>query len=163
MAIEEKSKRGGLLTIAGELLLKFNCAKARNVTLGSLNLRQEANLLYEVARTELERAQYEPRGLDRVRGRVLDKIDQLRQFGFPGFAADLNDQLTRSRQLVQAPGATKTRLVQRSGTGFLVRPDGVLLTAFHVVDRSRAIAVRCPGSQRTQATLACFIHECARA
>jgi S1-C subfamily serine protease len=39
------------------------------------------------------------------------------------------------------------------GTGFFVRPDGVLLTALHVVDGARAVAVACPGREQVAATL----------
>lgn len=39
------------------------------------------------------------------------------------------------------------------GTAFFVRPDGVLLTALHVVDGARAVAVACPGHEPAAATL----------
>jgi S1-C subfamily serine protease len=39
------------------------------------------------------------------------------------------------------------------GTAFFVRPDGVLLTALHVVDGARAITVACPGRDPVSATL----------
>ena len=39
------------------------------------------------------------------------------------------------------------------GTAFFVRPDGVLLTALHVVDGARAVAVACPGREPAAATL----------
>jgi S1-C subfamily serine protease len=39
------------------------------------------------------------------------------------------------------------------GTAFFVRPDGVLLTALHVVEGARSIAVTCPGREPTAATL----------
>ena len=41
----------------------------------------------------------------------------------------------------------------QQGTAFFVRPDGVLLTAFHIVDGARSIAVRCPGREPIAATL----------
>ncbi len=39
------------------------------------------------------------------------------------------------------------------GTAFFVRPDGVLLTALHVVDGARAVTVACPGREPAAATL----------
>jgi S1-C subfamily serine protease len=39
------------------------------------------------------------------------------------------------------------------GTAFFVRPDGLLLTALHVVEGARSIAVACPGREPTSATL----------
>lgn len=39
------------------------------------------------------------------------------------------------------------------GTAFFVRPDGVLLTALHVVDGARAVSVACPGREPVAATL----------
>jgi len=40
------------------------------------------------------------------------------------------------------------------GTGFLVRPDGLILTAWHVVKDARRIGVQCEGRERVFATLA---------
>jgi len=39
------------------------------------------------------------------------------------------------------------------GTAFFVRPDGVLLTALHIVEGARSIVVRCPGREPTSATI----------
>jgi S1-C subfamily serine protease len=47
-------------------------------------------------------------------------------------------------------GAPKAEPVQ--GTGFLVTPDGLLLTAFHIIERAEAITVRCPGRPPAPAT-----------
>jgi len=40
------------------------------------------------------------------------------------------------------------------GTAFFVRPDGVLLTALHVVDGARSVSVACPGREPVAAILA---------
>src|SRR5258708_39899898 len=40
------------------------------------------------------------------------------------------------------------------GTGFLVRSDGLILTAWHVVKDARRIGVRCEGREQVFATLA---------
>jgi len=39
------------------------------------------------------------------------------------------------------------------GTAFFVRPDGVLLTALHLVEGARSIVVRCPGREPAAATI----------
>lgn len=39
------------------------------------------------------------------------------------------------------------------GTAFFVRPDGVLLTALHIVEGARSIVVRCPGREPASATI----------
>jgi S1-C subfamily serine protease len=39
------------------------------------------------------------------------------------------------------------------GTAFFVRPDGVLLTALHLVEGARSIVVRCPGREPASATI----------
>ena len=39
------------------------------------------------------------------------------------------------------------------GTAFFVRPDGVLLTALHLVEGARSILVRCPGREPATATI----------
>jgi S1-C subfamily serine protease len=43
---------------------------------------------------------------------------------------------------------------RRTGTAFIVLPDGLLLTAFHVVDTASKITVKCPGRPAAEATLA---------
>jgi S1-C subfamily serine protease len=40
------------------------------------------------------------------------------------------------------------------GTAFFVRPDGVLLTALHIVDGARSVSVACPGREPVPAILA---------
>src|SRR5499427_8966615 len=40
------------------------------------------------------------------------------------------------------------------GTAFFVRPDGILLTALHVVDGARSVSVACPGREPAPASLA---------
>jgi len=39
------------------------------------------------------------------------------------------------------------------GTGFVVRPDGTVLTAFHLVENARSITVKCPNRETVPATL----------
>jgi S1-C subfamily serine protease len=59
-------------------------------------------------------------------------------------------QVQRPAPPPQAPGPPR----MSQGTAFFVRPDGILLTALHVVDGARSVAVACPGREPTVATLA---------
>ena len=47
----------------------------------------------------------------------------------------------------QAPAKPVSKLSSEvsQGTGFLVRADGLVLTAFHVVEKGNTIKVRCQG------------------
>src|SRR5215472_18601172 len=40
------------------------------------------------------------------------------------------------------------------GTAFFVRPDGLLLTALHIVDGARSVSIACPGREPAPASLA---------
>ena len=53
---------------------------------------------------------------------------------------------------LRAPAKANPHMAQ--GTGFLVRPDGLILTAWHVVKDAGRIGVRCEGRERVFATVA---------
>ncbi len=53
---------------------------------------------------------------------------------------------------LRAPAKADHHMAQ--GTGFLVRPDGLILTAWHVVKDAGRIGVRCEGRERVFATVA---------
>jgi S1-C subfamily serine protease len=112
----------------------------------------EARLLYEVHRVWLTEAVHEPEGVDRARAQILTAIDGLREYGFPTLASDLED-LLRTASRTEAVGRTAPEAEGRpqgsQGTAFLVNPEGVLLTAFHVIGSARTIAVTCPGYDTT--------------
>jgi S1-C subfamily serine protease len=59
---------------------------------------------------------------------------------------------TDSQEEGFAGGAKPKPPMVFSGTGFLVHPDGLLITAFHVVEASKKIEVRC-GDLPPQITL----------
>jgi len=59
-------------------------------------------------------------------------------------------QAQRPPATPQPPGPPR----MSEGTAFFVRPDGVLLTALHVVDGARSVSVACPGREPAPATLA---------
>lgn len=69
--------------------------------------------------------------------------------------------LTKGAQvpvIAATPPATppSPKITQRIGTGFVVRPDGVLLTAYHVVKDAREIEISCPEVPNASASLAQF-------
>lgn len=49
--------------------------------------------------------------------------------------------------------SARTAPSMAQGTGFLVRPDGLILTAWHVVKDAKLIGVRCEGHERVFVTL----------
>src|SRR4029077_16385412 len=55
----------------------------------------------------------------------------------------------------QAPATPMSKLSPEvsQGTGFLVRSDGLVLTAFHVVEKGNTIKVRCQGYDLVTAKL----------
>jgi S1-C subfamily serine protease len=116
-----------------------------------------ARATYEWQQARIRERSYEPGGLDEIRSHVLSDITVLRREGFTDFANDLEEQLRlapqRLAQEEQAIAAAQPQPKVTQGTGFLVRPDGSILTALHVVDGSKAIAVKCEGFPAVSATL----------
>src|SRR5262247_1387584 len=55
-------------------------------------------------------------------------------------------------QVQRTPPPGPPRVSQ--GTAFFVRPDGILLTALHIVDGARSVSVACPGREPAPASLA---------
>jgi S1-C subfamily serine protease len=82
----------------------------------------------------------------------------LRQRGFGPLAADLERQLERASESRTKAGGTasqptKAEPKRAQGTGFIVRPDGLLLTAYHVVRDAKQLSVRCPGREAVSAKI----------
>jgi S1-C subfamily serine protease len=119
----------------------------KNGSLGKRDGLAEANLLYQVNLLRLRESRYVPEGLDKVRGSVLSGASWLRSNGFTSLAADLEMQLQKAGQAqsaVQEPPRSETGPAISRGTAFVVRPDGTLLSAFHVVQDAKNITVTCP-------------------
>jgi S1-C subfamily serine protease len=141
------------------LQLRARCAYAQ-LAIGprttELALRA-ARATYEWEQARIRDIAYEPGGIDSIRSSVLSNVTVLRRDGFTDFANDLEEQLRTAPQRVaqeqQALAATPSQPKVSQGTGFLVHPDGSILTALHVVDGSKSIAVKCEGRAPVSATL----------
>ena len=141
------------------LELRARCANAQ----GSSQRTQEVALRSAKAMFEWEQARirenaYEPGGLDDIRGMVLNTVTVMRRGGFTDFANSIEEQLRTAPQRVaqeeQTIAAAKPQPKVSQGTGFFIHPDGSILTALHVVDGSKSIAVKCEGRAPVSATLA---------
>jgi S1-C subfamily serine protease len=105
--------------------------------------------MYQIMTKDLETAKYVPGYLGDARSRILEGIRTLEQRGFQQYADDLRTQLQNvaTAPPEAAPKEEHVRKFTRSGTAFVVRPDGLLVTAFHVVQDADAIVVACPGKE----------------
>jgi len=105
--------------------------------------------MYQLMSRELENSKYAPGYLSDARPRILDAIKILELVGFQDYAADLKTQLESITVITDAsaPKAEPVKSAMYAGTAFVVRPDGWLLTAFHVVQNAHQIVVVCPGKE----------------
>src|SRR5262249_10854688 len=120
---------------------QYQCVLGRNRSIGRGIDATEANLLYEHNRLLLHEASFRPDGVVSVRGVVLTNISHLQNARFTALASDLERLLAGGEASGQASATpvlrqNAKRNVSR-GTAFAVRPDGVLLTALHVIDCSK--------------------------
>jgi S1-C subfamily serine protease len=108
--------------------------------------------LHAWATKAIEESHYNPNGLAEVRPRLLSATEALEKAARQTLADDIKEQISAFRQI--APVATapgESSKPRRIGTAFVVRPDGFLLTAFHVVRNAKAIEIFCPESGRASA------------
>jgi S1-C subfamily serine protease len=101
--------------------------------------------LHAWATKAIEESHYRPTGLAESRTRLLAATEALEKAGHNTLAEDIKQQIAAFSQTAPAtstPVETKTA-VQQVGTAFVVRPDGYLLTAFHVVKGAREIELSC--------------------
>lgn len=150
-------QRSSGIASAGMMWWRGRCDWARNRVQGRPVDVSEARLLYEAHRVLLAEAVHEPGGVDRARAQILTAIGGLREYGFANLALDLDDVFRRASK-TQAVGRASPEAggqPQRSqGTGFLVRPDGILLTAFHVIAAAKTVTVTRPGHASTSGIVA---------
>lgn len=112
-------------------------------------------LLHRAGEKIIEESQYRPSGRAEAYGAVLNLSLRLDRAG----RGDLADQLRQQMGKVLAPSGkpgSATKVSYRVGTGFVVRPDGLILTAFHVVKGATEIALSCPGLPETTVVMEQF-------
>jgi S1-C subfamily serine protease len=92
----------------------------------------------------IEESRYRPTGLAEIRTRLVSATETLEKAGQNTLADDIKQQIARFSQTpaTSTPAEIKTG-IQQVGTAFVVRPDGYLLTAFHVVKGAKEIEVSC--------------------
>jgi S1-C subfamily serine protease len=96
--------------------------------------------IHRWAAKAIEESHYRPTGLADLRIDLLQITTELRRAGRSDLADDIKQQMDSFSLVIPA---TRTHPVQRVGTAFVVRPDGYLLTALHVVKSAREIEVSC--------------------
>ncbi len=108
--------------------------------------------LHAWATKAIEESHYRPTGLAEIRPRLLNVTEALEKAGRNTLADDVKQQIATFTQTPPNIGAgAESKTIQRVGTAFVVRPDGFLLTAFHVVKDAKAIEISCPGSGKANA------------
>ena len=105
----------------------------------------------------IEESHYRPTGLAEIRGNLLAATEALEKAGRNTLADDIKQQIATFNQTPPGTGArAESKTIQRVGTAFVVRPDGFLLTAFHVVKDTKAIEISCPESGKANAWVETF-------
>jgi S1-C subfamily serine protease len=131
---------------------RLECAKGR----GRVSRGDEAQLVYDFTRVVVDQQRHVPGGLDNVRSLVLRNSQALQQMGFSSLAVDLEKQFHAAAGSVGvnvAPPASTPKRSVGLGTAFLIRPDGLLATAYHVIKDATNIEVVCPGAAPSSASV----------
>src|SRR5437667_353264 len=83
---------------------------------------------------------------------MLNAMETLEKAGRNTLADDIKQQIATFNQTPPNTGShAESKTIQRVGTAFVVRPDGFLLTAFHVVKGAKEIEISCPESGKANA------------
>ncbi len=127
----------GFITSA-DIDVQLRCVAALNRVIEKPDTVTESKLIYEQSLLRIRESRYAPGTLDGMREGILDSAALLRKNGFVSWATDLEGQLRK--------GSTQ-------GTAFVARPDGTLLTAFHLVRGAKDVKVTCPESPAMVATV----------
>jgi len=110
--------------------------------------------LHGWATKAIEEAHYSSTGLAPIRTRLLDATETLEKAGHNALANDIKQQIATFNQTPPATSArAASKITQQVGTAFVVRPDGFLLTAFHVVKGAKEIEISCPEIGKATARL----------
>ena len=110
-------------------------------------------LVHTWATKQIEEPRYHPAGLTTARAALLDATEHLERAGRKSLADDIKQQIATFGPAPSSVGALPLKPSQRVGTGFTIRPDGFLLTAFHVVKGASDIEVSCPEVLKANASV----------
>jgi hypothetical protein len=119
-------------------LWRYRCAAGWVGDHGGRTDNALANSAYQYNLTLLRVVRYEPRGLDRVRGRILTDASRLRKDGFASLASDLEAELSMAARTVSVPSPSAVqpdRPIVSTGTGAST-PSSVSSTSPPIVSRT---------------------------
>lgn len=135
---------------SGLLADREMCADRLDLSLGRQPGPDWAVRRYDSGRQLIRDAQYVPELLERSRGWLLSTIEGLRKLDQHALAQDLENYF----QQASAPArSSPPPSGQIQGTGFSVRQDGTLLTAYHLVQGAKAIRASCGESPPVTAVI----------
>jgi len=101
-------------------------------------------LVHRWATKAIDEARYLPTGLTDIRGALVNTAEGMEKAGRKTLADDIKQRIAGFSQTPASVSPPEVKSSQRAGTAFAIRPDGYLLTAFHVVKDATAIEVSCP-------------------
>lgn len=117
--------------------------------------------LHAWATKAIDEAHYRPTGLADMRARLLSVVEGLEKAGRNTLAEDVKQQIatfastpppTVTSQAPPSSVGTRSdgKSVLRVGTAFAVSPEGIFVTAFHVVKGAKVVELSCPdiGTER---------------
>jgi len=126
--------------------LRSSCAQALAQAEHRRSGTLEANLFFEAWRRTVARAALVPGASEEIRGGGLEAAEQLRRSGFPTLGDELERNLNAGQPNAGSPIVPGSGQVTSTGTCFAVAPDGLLLTANHVVKGTGRVNVVLVGS-----------------
>lgn len=152
-AVSESERLDGLS--ANYAILRGSCAEAQRLKDRRVRTNAEAAYMYESLRREISEARYLPDGFDRLRASYLEALEIFKGSGFSIFASDLERlwQTNEGQPTATVPSETTRVPRKASGTCFAVHPDGLILTAYHVVGEASTIRVRFGDSEFFEAAV----------
>jgi len=121
---------------------RLDCYEAKVARRGYRPSLGHARLLYEAKSRMMNEMAFSPDGLEEVRGDILAAVTWLENWRFGNLAHDLRDQLDSANSQPSARAPPDSSATVSYGTCFSVHPEGLLITAHHVVATADSISVR---------------------